>query len=295
MSKVMTRLSDFKLLLAISALIFLMPLTLPAISPGTTSSEILEKVFTVNKSIKSISLSMTMKERIGGDLCQKKTDFKVSFCPYKVYMKQSYPAQGLELLYLDGENNGKVLINRNTRTFSNFKLDPLGNTVRKGNHHSVMKAGYKFLLDVLQHLWIKYQKVGSEVWKYEGIVSYGGISCYKITMDNPDFRYVKYIINNGDNLESLSHKFDVCDYLIFERNPQIKSFDDIKPGTEILLPSDYAKQIVLYIDKELMVPVGVKAFDDKGLFEEYNYSNIKINPTFKEADFDCNNPSYGFR
>jgi outer membrane lipoprotein-sorting protein len=291
----MTRIIKLRFILVTFAFLVLNTGNLDACKPGAECCEILEKVFTINKSIKSISLSMTMKERIGGELIQKKTDFKVALSPYKVYMKQAYPNQGLELLYVDTQNNGKVLINRNTRTFSNFKLDPLGNTVRKGNHHSVLKAGYSFLLDVLEHLWIKYRKEGDAIWKYQGLVSYGGVNCYKISMDNPDFRYLKYAIQSGDNLETLSSKFNVCDYLIFEKNPQIKSFDEIKPGTEILIPSDYAKQIILYIDKELLLPVGVKAYDDKGLFEEYNYSNIKINPCFKATDFDSKNPCYGFR
>ncbi len=291
----MARIFQHKLLVTFFLIILIKPGILASNPSGKEDCQIIEKVFNVNKSIKSLSFTMTMKERIGGELCQKKTAFKVAFRPYKVYMRQSQPYQGLELLYLDGENNGKVLINRNTRTFSNFKLDPLGNTVRKGNHHSILKAGYSFLLDVLEHLWIKYQNDGSSVWKYQGLVTYDGINCHKIIMDNPDFNYLKYTIRSGDNLESLSVKFNLCDYLIFEKNPQIKSFDDIKPGTEILIPSDYAKQIIVYIDKEKMLPIGVKAYDDKGLFEEYLYTDIKINPSFKSSDFDSKNPVYGFR
>jgi hypothetical protein len=227
---------------------------------------------------------MDMKERIDGEVIQKRTQFKVNFNPYKVYMKQSFPYNGLELLYATGENNGKVLINRNTRAFCCFRLDPLGNTVRKGNHHSIMKAGYSFMLDVLEHLWNKYKNFAAS-WKYEGLVKFNGINCYKIILDNPNFSYQTYKIQNGENLETLSRKFKVCDYLIFEKNPQLKSFDEVKPGTEILVPSDYAKQIVLYIDNIKMLPVCVKAYDDKGLFEEYIYSDIVINPAFKTLEF----------
>jgi outer membrane lipoprotein-sorting protein len=290
----MTRFSRTKIILVILLCIAFIGSSYTTKKESYEGIEILQKVFNTNKSIHSISLTMNMKERIDGELVQKKTDFKVCFRPYKVYMKQSYPYQGLELLYVEGQNNGKLLVNRNTRTFSNFKFDPLNNTVRKGNHHSILKAGYGFLLEVLEHIWVKYNK-DDDLWKYEGLVSYGGINCYKVSMNNPDFNYFKYTICQGDNLESLSRKFKVCDYLIFEKNPQIKSFDELKAGTVILIPSDYAKQIIIYIDKTLLLPIAVKAFDDKGLFEEYLYSNIKINPDFKPLDFDSKNSSYGFR
>jgi outer membrane lipoprotein-sorting protein len=260
-----------------------------------TGCDILQKVFEVNKSIHTISLTMLIKERIGTDYVQKKTDFKIAYNPYKVYLKQYYPNVGMEILYVERENNGKALINRNTRAFSGFKLDPLGNAVRKGNHHSLLKAGFAFFIDVLEHLYSKYGQEGETMWHYQGIVLYGGVTCHKITIDIPEFHYVKYTVCDGDNLEKLSRKFNICDYMIFENNPSVKSFDDLKPGAELLIPSEYAKQIVVYIDKEKLVPIGVKTFDDQGLFEEYSYSNIIINPVFKPIEFDSSNPEYGFR
>jgi hypothetical protein len=257
--------------------------------------QLLEKVFDVNRSIKSLSMTMLIEERIGTDYVQKKTDFKISFQRYRVYLKQYYPNEGMEILYLDGENNGKALVNRNTIAFSSFKFDPLGNAMRKGNHHSILKAGFSFFLDVLEHLYEKYKSEGEKVWHYQGIVLYGGIRCHKITVDIPSFKFIKYTVCEGENLESLSRKLYVCDYMIYEHNAQINSFDNLKAGQEIVVPSDYAKQIVVYIDEEKLVPLGVKAYDDAGLFEEYSYLNIIINPTFEPIDFDSRNPAYGFR
>jgi outer membrane lipoprotein-sorting protein len=82
--------------------------------------------------------------------------------------------------------------------------------------------------------------------------------------------------------------------MIFEHNPQMGSFDDIKPGQNIMVPSDYAKQIVVYIDQQKFVPLGVKTYDDSGLYEEYSYLNIQINPFFESSVFDSKNPGYGF-
>jgi hypothetical protein len=275
--------------------LFLVPGVLFAGAPPDSDCKILQKVFEVNKSIRTASFTLLTKERIGTDFVQKKTDFKVAFTPFKVYLKQYYPNQGMEILYLDGENNGKALINRNAFAFSSIKLDPLGNAVRKGNHHSLFKAGFSFFVDVLENLYVKYSNTNSANWHYQGIVLYGDKECHKITIDIPQFHFKNYTIKKGDNLENLSRKFKICDYLIVEHNPHIRSFDEIAPGMEILIPSDYAKQLIVYIDKVKLVPVGLKAYDDKGLFEEYSYINVSINPEFNLLDFDSSNKAYGFK
>ena len=252
---------------------------------------ILKKVFEVNRSIKSLSYSIIMKERVRGEIINRKTDFKVTFNPYRIYMKQYYPNQGLEILYNQEETGSKALLNRNTFALSNFRLDPTGNMMRKESHHSIFKGGFSFLLGVIEDLYQKYP----EAWKYEGIVKYGDIICYKVSFENPSFGLTDYTIREGETLETISNEKKISDFMIFEDNPSLHSFDDFKPGMKIKIPTDYAKQIILYIDKEKLIPVGVKAYDEKGLFEDYFYQNVEINPKFSDIDFQSSNPAYGFR
>ena len=232
-----------------------------------------------------------MKEQVHGEIINRKTDFKVTFNPYRIYMKQYYPNQGLEILYNQEETGDKALLNRNTFALSNFRLDPTGNMMRKESHHSIFKGGFSFLLGVIENLYNKYP----EAWEYKGIVKYGDIVCYKISFENPSFGLTDYTIREGETLETISNEKKISDFMIFEDNPSLHSFDDFKPGMKIKIPSDYAKQIILYIDKEKMIPVGVKAYDEKGLYEDYFYQNVEINPEFSDIDFQSSNPAYGFR
>ena len=261
-----------------------------AIGDSLNVQNILKQVFEKNRSIKSLSYTIIMKERVHGEIINRKTDFKVTFNPYRIYLKQFYPNQGLEILYNQKETGDKALLNRNTFALSNFRLDPLGNMMRKESHHSIFKGGFTFLLGVIENLYNKYP----EAWKYEGIVKYGNIICYKINFENPSFGMTDYTIQEGENLETISDKINVSDFMIFEDNPTLNSFDDFKPGIKIKIPIDYAKQIILYIDKEKLIPVGVKVYDEKGLFEDYFYTNVEINPEFSDIDFQSSNPAYGF-
>jgi len=57
----------------------------------------------------------------------------------------------------------------------------------------------------------------------------------------------------------------------------------------------YASRMILHIDKELMIPIGVAFYDEEGqLFERYAYTNLKINVGLIGADFSRDNKAYGF-
>jgi outer membrane lipoprotein-sorting protein len=150
------------------------------------------------------------------------------------------------------------------------------------------------MLDIFENLYKKYDPSDGTIWKYNGLVKYANIVCHKITFESPDFSYTPYKVKEGETLEELSKKLFISDYMVYEINPSIRSFELLEAGTVIKIPSDYGKKIILYVEKDNNIPVGVKIFDDTGLYEEYTYLNVTINPQFSRQDFDINNPEYGF-
>lgn len=247
-----------------------------------------------SRKIKNLEVCILTKERINGEYISKKNDFKINTSPFKLYLKEEYPRKGLEVLYVDGLNNGKAWVRPNSFPWSTISLSPLGNTMRNGQHHSIFKSGYSFFIDVLDHMQTKYNDNLNDLISYNARVKYNNIICHKITFTNPNFKYVYYTIIEGDNLEKLSYKLKVNDYMIKEINPEITSFEKLETGKKIKVPNDYGTSFILYIEEQSNLLIGVKIFDDKGLWEEYTYSNIKINPSFDPADFDVKNPEYNF-
>ena len=53
--------------------------------------------------------------------------------------------------------------------------------------------------------------------------------------------------------------------MILERNPKAGGYYDVKAGQIISIPNAYAKLTLLLIDKETLLPLNNKVFDDKGL------------------------------
>jgi len=80
-----------------------------------------------------------------------------------------------------------------------------------------------------------------------------------------------YIVKKGEDLVIIAEKTHVNEYMIFERNKNINSYTDVKPGETILVPERYARSIVLFIDKELRLPLIEMMYDDQGLYERYEF------------------------
>jgi outer membrane lipoprotein-sorting protein len=51
---------------------------------------------------------------------------------------------------------------------------------------------------------------------------------------------------------------------------------------------------LLLVDKEYMLPVNNKVFDDKGLFETYEYFDLKVNPPIAPEEFTKTYKDYNF-
>ena len=82
--------------------------------------------------------------------------------------------------------------------------------------------------------------------------------------------------------------------MVLENNPKISWYNDVKEGQVIRVPNAYAKVSLLLIDKEFMLPVNNKVFDDKGLFETYEYYNLQVNTVITQEEFDKNFKGYNF-
>jgi hypothetical protein len=50
--------------------------------------------------------------------------------------------------------------------------------------------------------------------------------------------------------------------MVLENNPKVSGYNDVKEGQIIKVPNAYAKLTLLLIDKEYMLPVNNKVFDE---------------------------------
>lgn len=252
------------------------------------------EMFEQTRQISTVTYEMEKLERINGKMIEQRSWTKLSRDPYKVYVKQLYPKEGVEALYQRGANNDMVLVNPNGFPWFNINLDPLGKTMRRNQHHTIMEAGFEHVVGILQFLFNKYSNEIRSMISLVEISEWQGRQCWVIKLENPYFTFIPYIINEGENLDAIAKKFMISQHMILEYNEDIDDFNDVYAGQEIYIPNDYSPQMVLYIDTEYKIPVLMKIYDHKGLYESYEYSKVNLNPSIQPEEFSANFDDYGF-
>lgn len=257
--------------------------------------EIIDKMRAAIRNMNKSSFELHSKERFGDKYVYKKMKFHIQENPRKVYMKDL--DKGVELLYVDGWNNNKGYINPNGFPWVNVSLSIYDSKVVAENHHTVDDAGLGFvniLLDGFESTGRKAGKDRSSLYVYKGEVTYEGRTCHKLYLYPPtEFKYISYTTKRDQNLMQLSRRIVASDFLIKEKN-KISYARTIKKGTTLTVPSNYAKKVIVYIDKKTYMPIVQMLYDEKGLFEKYEYKKITPYPKFSSNEFTTDCSTYGF-
>jgi outer membrane lipoprotein-sorting protein len=276
---------------ALCAVLILLHADLASAQEG--ASVIRQMLASVEK-LNTIQFTMKKTERMRGSYRESVSEFKVGRKPFRVYLKQSSPNAGAEVLFVKGKYDNKVVVNPNGFPWITLSLDPYATELKKNEHHSIYESGYDYLAGILAHLLDKYSHSLNELIHYKGAVYWEGYSCHHISMQNKFFKWNEYTVGTGETIFFIAGKNKVCPYMILERNTTLKGYSSVKSGQKIMIPGDYALKMDMYIDKQTMLPVKVCVYDDKGLFEEYRYLKLKVNPVFTDSDFSRANSAYGF-
>ena len=271
-----------------------LPFFLMLSNPGGAQSptEIVRSMFTSTKQIKTLTYEMSKLERIRGDLKKQVATVKLSRDPYKVYTRQKLPDEGVEVLYIGGEKT--ALINPNGFPWINLRLSPHGKVMRKDQHHTILDAGFDRVVAILEHLFVKYESEIESLTSFSPSAPDDDGSYWVVEFRNPYYKYIEYKVKKGETVMSLAEKLKLNGYMILHLNKEVDDYHDLSEGQVIKIPNDYSPKMVLYIDKETMVPMNMKIFDEKGLYEQYEYKNVRINPILREEEFTSGYEAYGF-
>lgn len=257
--------------------------------------ELVEQMFESCQSVNTMYCEVKKKERYDGDYVEAESRIKMSCEPYCVYLKQLDKEDGVELLYREDQNNGKVLVNPNGFPWINISLDPYGSLIRSKQHHLILDIGFSKFNQVLAHLMNKYEGKAQDFLTYAGTQTISGRSCYVVDLDNKNYELISYTTKEGESTVSISRDFMISEYRIVELNDAVSSYGAVKPGIPLTIPNDYAPKLRLYIDEERFIPMRFDVYDDQGeLFESYQYDKVVLNAQFGEDELTEDYHEYGF-
>ena len=258
--------------------------------PAYSAREMLTDILGSVGKIKTMRYNLQCNERINGKMQHTESKVKMQVSPRKLYLLLNGP----EILWLQGVNDGEALVNPAAFPYVNLNLDPYGSLMRKDQHHTIHEMGMEYIAEILKD---GIRRAGDKLEKYFVIVGeekYNGRECYKLSIAFPDFEWHPYTIKKDEDITSIARRLRVSEYMILEKNPLATWYDDVKPGQIIQVPDAYGKLTLLLIDKEFLLPVSEKVFDDKGLFETYEYSNLQVNPIIAPEEFTKEFKDYHF-
>ncbi|TVR77693.1 MAG: DUF1571 domain-containing protein [Chitinophagaceae bacterium] len=258
----------------------------------TTLERMLEHI----ENVEGLKFKLRSWERLDDEMSYNEIIGKLNVRPTKIYIYSvSSPNKGAEVLYVEGERNGRALVNPNSFPYVNVNLNPLGNQMRSDQHHTIFNTGFEFLAGIIRHA--KESRLDGqspdEFLEIEHNVFFANRLTHKVTIIDPDFTYVDYTIQNGESLKDIADRKFICEYLIVEKNG-FRNFNSGRSGQTIQIPTSYAKKTELYIDIRNYLPIGQFMYDERGLFERYEFYDVEVNPDFADDEFTSSFPDYNF-
>lgn len=211
--------------------------------------------------------------------------------PFKVYIKQTVP-RNVEVLYVTGWNSGKAMVNAGS-LIPNLNLGIDGDQLRENQHHNLLSSGYDELVRLFENLINKYG-ANTQLARVMGTETVNGRACWKIVLENPNFGFQNYTVLANENLITIARKLYLCEHMILENNPSVSNYWSVRAGQVIKVPSDYGKKAEIWIDQQLMLPMKVMVYDNVGLYERYEFTNVRVNPAFQANEFTPDFPGYGY-
>ncbi len=211
--------------------------------------------------LQDYSATLVKRERIGDKIMDPEYMFiKIRHKPFSVYAYFLGPAKikGQEVIYVDGQNDGKMLahgVGFQQTMFGTLPLAPNGMIAMRGQRYPISEIGVLNLVRRLIQVAEADSKYGEcEVKYYKGAkINNRVCTCIEVVHPVPRRNFLYHVarIFVDDEL-NIPIRFES------HRWPR-------KPGGA------------------------------PELLEEYTYLNLKLNNGFTDADFDIRNPNYRFR
>jgi hypothetical protein len=244
-----------------------------------TAVDIMTKSLAAMGNAKSMTYHFFAQERMNdGKYSKSDVEFKVDANPTRIFANAHLP-QSAQLIF-EPAKSPKVSVKKGLK----LSLAPTSSLLMKGVHNPVTRAGFGQIKKILETSMA--QRKGenyADFVKLIGIVNYDGKDCYKIEINDPDYKIIQHTVGAKEtSVWDIGNAHAISEYKIKELND---IGDDVKPGQVLKIPSSYAKKTTLYIDKATYLPIYHKMEDEKGIYEIYEFKDLKLGVALGDNDF----------
>lgn len=254
--------------------------------------EILTNMLDSIRAIKTQQYDLKATERVDGHLLFAESRIKINERPKKIYFKSL--EKGIEVLWVEDENKGNAIVHSKSIPFVSMDLDPYGAIMRKNQHHTIFDLGFPYIGQTIATTMLKTSKDFDKHFSFAGSITWNKIACFQMLISYPEYKWIEHIAKQGETVTSIAQLYNTSDFKIRYKNDLSSYFGNIKEGKRILVPIPYSNRAILFIDKKTYLPINLKVYDEEGLFEAYEFYNVRINKPFAPNEFSKNFKDYDF-
>ena len=208
------------------------------------------------EAVKDFEAAFSKRDVINGRVFAHTMTVKYRAEPFSVYMRFAEPHEGREVIYVQGENENKLLVHETglIGLVGTLEIDPLSQQAMSESRHPITNMGMKPLAEGVIKQWENELKYGEIEVKYYPNAKVRGMECKVIESSHPQprrqfpFQKTRLFIDKATNLPVRVEQYGF-------------------PTTAGQKPP---------------------------LLEEYTYWNVRGNVGLTDRDFDPENPKYGY-
>jgi hypothetical protein len=222
---------------------------LPALQMASESLKALD-------SVKDYTATFHKQELVGRKVVSAKMELKVREEPFSVYLKFVNPSAGREVIYINGANNGNLLVHETglAGLAGTMALDPKGKLAMDENRYPVTLIGMRTMAATVIEQWLNEARLSGVTVNFYPNAKIGPVSCKAVeTSYRAPVEGVKYQLT--------------------------RMYVDSTSGLPIRV-----QQYGFPTRANMQAP----------LIEDYMYTDLRTNIGLGDIDFDTRNPRYGF-
>ncbi|WP_162910518.1 LysM peptidoglycan-binding domain-containing protein [Hymenobacter oligotrophus] len=245
-----------------------------------TADHLLSRLSMAISKLQTLRCTVKASERHAGSYQHALTQMKVASSPLRVYLRTN---QGVEVLWVQGQNDGDAWVYPNRFPYVTLSLDPNGTLMRRTQHHSVADAGYGTIADLIRTA-PQRSDAYRRSFRYAGDTTLQGRPCHVLRSDFPQFRYIAHKTSAGETAGKIAERYGCGEYRIVERN-KVDYTTPLPAGRVLQVPNAYGRRTILCVEQKTMLPLAVAVWDDKGLFESFEFSQVVANQPIAAVEF----------
>lgn len=175
-------------------------------SDALAPQEIMQRMVRAYNGIRDYTALFLKRERINGTLLPLETIELRFQAPFKVYMAWREPHPGRVIVYIEGENDNKILVNPGgLLRFLRLKLGPTSALAMQNTRHSILEVGLQKTIAYLEREYERGRREGQVTLTAQGDDEMADRPAYRLTLVFHADRTAGYYAQRGEIWVDTAH------------------------------------------------------------------------------------------